>query len=272
MTGRRPGTEAAARLLDNPEPEEWRRLLERYEEGVRRVAEHKKKQELVALDQWLWKDFVELVKGRKKPWCSKAELTRIMKWKLLRGKNRPALLGLISQNTESTVESVTRESFQILFRDDTASSWKAALKKLTELRGVGPATASAVLSPLAASIPFMADETLEAVTGRKRDYSFQMYEILYHSLQKLCRGSLMCKLTPEEAGKALWVAAMLDVHQAPSTNVQCKATADFCVELIEEDRTDCFDKSKRKRGGCGHGDGKEMTRKKKRSGEISLEY
>ena len=85
-----------------------------------------------------------------------------------------------------------------------------------DLRGVGPATASAILAPLASSIPFMADETLEAVTHHKRDYTLRAYESMHDALHEVCRGPLEGKLNPEEAGKALWVAAMQTIHPPPT--------------------------------------------------------
>ena len=83
---------------------------------------------------------------------------------------------------------------------------------MSELRGVGPATASAVLAPLCSSlsVPFMADEVLEATRGRPRDYTIGAYEEMRDVLTSLSKtlepnGSW----TAESLGKALWARAML---------------------------------------------------------------
>jgi hypothetical protein len=223
MADRRPGTKGATQLLNNSSLGDWQSMLLNYDDAVARVAAAKKKPELVSLDKWLWADFPQVVSRRSSPCCTKEELTRIMQWKLLRGKNRPALLNLIRQNSEDSVHSISQEAFGLLHNNSSSSSdsstisWKAALSKLTELRGVGPATASAVLAPLVENIPFMADETLEAVTHQKRDYTLKAYESMHIALHELCRDSLGGRLSPEEAGKALWTAGMLSIHPPQKT-------------------------------------------------------
>lgn len=204
----RPGTQGACQLLNNPHIDEWISALSNYDDAVARVATSKKKPELVSLDKWMWKDFPQLVQGRSPPSCTKEELTRVMQWKLLRGKNRPALLNFIKQNSEDSVQTVSQEAFLLL----SNNSWKSALAKMTELRGVGPATASALLAPLDSSVPFMADEPLEAVSGTKRDYSTTAYCSLHSGLRLLVDSTLGEAMTSEEAGKALWTAAMLSIH------------------------------------------------------------
>jgi hypothetical protein len=87
------------------------------------------------------------------PYLTKPELVTLMDWKLTHGTFRPSLRGLIAQNAPEAVERTTREGLAL---------WpdvKASVKKLSELRGVGPATASLILSvgePDEA--PFFSDE------------------------------------------------------------------------------------------------------------------
>ena len=136
MADRRPGTAAATELLHMSDLSEWRDMFDKYSDAVCRVAVAKKKSELVELDAWLWGDFPRLVRDRSPAYCTKDELFRIMQWKLLRGKNRPALLGLIQQNSEATVRSVSQSAFRSLLsaEGENNKSLKAALTKLAELR------------------------------------------------------------------------------------------------------------------------------------------
>jgi hypothetical protein len=131
---------ASRSLLENGEPKVWHESLLRYHEAVTLVSDAKKKLELIDHDHWLWKDFPEAVSQRSPELITKEELTRIMSWKLLRGKNRPTLLSLIRQNEESTVRTVTINAIQQLRSGD----WLEALKLLTELRGVGPGVYSSL--------------------------------------------------------------------------------------------------------------------------------
>jgi hypothetical protein len=86
-------------------------------------------------------------------YLTKAELTTLMDWKLTHGTFRPTLKGLIAQNDDRTVETVTRDGLAL---------WpdvKESIKKLSELRGVGPATASLILSvAFPEDAPFFSDE------------------------------------------------------------------------------------------------------------------
>jgi hypothetical protein len=132
----RSGVGAAKSLLQSSDGERYHHFLKRYPDAVMFVSLAKKKggEELIELDQWLWKVYPEEVKKRSPKSITKEELRRIMTWKLSRGKNRPTLLSLIQQNNESVVQSVTTEALEFLESGD----WQQALNKLTDLRGVGP--------------------------------------------------------------------------------------------------------------------------------------
>jgi hypothetical protein len=86
------------------------------------------------------------------------------------GTFRPKLLQLVQSNTAPAIESTTREAFTKLRRTHDAGGAVAdadgspaaaldAIKVLTQLKGIGPATASLLLSVAApASVPFFSDE------------------------------------------------------------------------------------------------------------------
>lgn len=77
----------------------------------------------------------------------------MVEWWLLVFSARPRLQGFVDSLNETQVESASRKAFGAL--PDLAK----AVSELTVLKGVGPATASAVLAAYAPeSAPFMSDE------------------------------------------------------------------------------------------------------------------
>jgi hypothetical protein len=139
------------------------------------------------------------------------ELEKVMEWKLCRGKDRPALRGLIKQNSAAAVAKASSAAFAHLEQSD----WLSAIKAFAELRGVGPATASALLCVLPKGqelCPFMSDEVLEAATERKREYTLKAYQRLQEVLTKKA-SKLGRDWTAEKVGKACWTAGMLSVWE-----------------------------------------------------------
>ncbi|KAK8165964.1 hypothetical protein BC567DRAFT_265556 [Phyllosticta citribraziliensis] len=98
------------------------------------------------------------------------ELVRLVQWKIHHGSYFAALPKLAASNDEDTVRRVTGEAFAILASASPRTSKSdnkertptimAALTRLTRLRGIGPATASLLLSIAdgGATVPFFADE------------------------------------------------------------------------------------------------------------------
>lgn len=131
------------------------------------------------LDEWRNEQLPKLLKTRGKTndyHITKEDLVLLMDWKLAKGKFRPTLPKLIKSNLDDDVVSVTKAGFTIFmeFVAQTDGKWdnialrdyqaavKASLKKLCELKGVGPATGSLLLSTLSKSTalapPFFSDE------------------------------------------------------------------------------------------------------------------
>ena len=244
MSNMRPGTADAITLLDCADNDIWKEELERYQTAVKFVADKKKKKELVALDQWLWNEYPTEVRSREPKYVTAEELSKVMKWKLIRGKFRPALQGLVEQNSEKTVTDISRQSLSMLESGD----WKNSIKKMSELRGVGPATASAVLAPLCSSlsVPFMADEVLEATRGRPRDYTIGAYEEMRDVLTSLSKSlEPNGAWTAESLGKALWTRAMLGEKLPQSSTAG--ADDDVVGDVLKSKRSlDDAEESKKK--------------------------
>lgn len=148
--------------------------------------------DLSDLDHFVWSELGSRVKARSllaakgqavSGWVELDELQEIMRWKLARGKFRPTLPSLIFSNSKDKVKFVTQRAFGVLANgnkrsrqgEDTSLESLPALKILSELRGVGPATASLLLSIVSPSSEgFMSDESwlcLPGLANRKLGYS-----------------------------------------------------------------------------------------------------
>uniref|UniRef100_A0A670ZIT2 Uncharacterized protein n=1 Tax=Pseudonaja textilis TaxID=8673 RepID=A0A670ZIT2_PSETE len=112
----------------------WEAVLNIYQDVIEAMGSKKKK--LIALDQWYQEELPKILTGREEKYLTKEELLKLMEWKLTRGKFRPRLQQLLAANPSKMVEEHTRKAFQRL------PDVEAAVKELSELKGVGPATAS----------------------------------------------------------------------------------------------------------------------------------
>jgi hypothetical protein len=135
--------------------DDFRDVLNRYSKHV--------KADLKDLDEYR---FEELPKEIEERWemriddeelpillISKGELVQLVTWKLKHGTFRPKLQSLVESNDEKVVNK--------LMQDLSLSngSAKEKMKMLTQLKGVGPATASLVLSSISPiTYPFFSDE------------------------------------------------------------------------------------------------------------------
>ncbi|CAN9298930.1 unnamed protein product [Alternaria alternata] len=132
---------------------------------------------------------------------TKDQVEKIVEWKLKHGTFRPALLGLVQSNEPEAIEETTKRAYAELSKGRSAHPDAIpALKILVKLRGVGPATASLLLSVLQpVEIPFFSDELFrwcmwdeQVVNGkegkgwqRKIKYNLKEYEMLLERVDVL---------------------------------------------------------------------------------------
>lgn len=149
MIGKRGATEAAMDM-NCPDVGVWKSALSSYKSRI----ESLNKPDLIPLDNFYTDELPILIKQRKpNPHITTPELSKLMKWKLARGKWRPRLLGFVSALEEDVVKSASLKAFQAL------PDISKAVTELTVLKGVGPATASAILAAYGPDVaPFMSDE------------------------------------------------------------------------------------------------------------------
>jgi hypothetical protein len=212
---RRPGSQAAAALFKQDDVVQWRRTLAAYTSCLKgKQGTAPSQRHLVSDDAFLRGEVVRNMRERGQ--LSHAELSRVMRWKLARGKMRP-LQKAVERNPPAAVEAASRKALAALDK----GHWRSALKALTKLHAVGPATASIVLCLHAPEqAPFMADEAMEAVpgaapcSGNSAAYSEEAYasfrdDMIQRAGELEALGWVGC--TSEDVGRALWCAAMLSI-------------------------------------------------------------
>ncbi|CAH3021343.1 unnamed protein product [Porites evermanni] len=160
-------------LYEEREIEPWKEAFLLYDKMLKLKAEKEKKEKagkLLELDYWFQNQLPQEINKRSEKFLTQEELIKLMEWKLMRGKFRPRLTQLVQTNDSETVKEVTSKAFKCL------PDIKQAISELTKLKAVGPATASAILCAGSHKVPFMADESIQAIPGfGKIEYSLKFY-------------------------------------------------------------------------------------------------
>ena len=146
--------------------------------------------------------------------CSYDELITVIEWKFAKGKARPMLWKKIKSNPKALVKTATESAFEKaaeLNNDSSEKEIKAALEEIvTDLNGIGPASASAILSLYKPEIfAFMDDEVLEAITGGRK-YTMNAYLQMNGECSRLAK-ALGDEWNVRSVGKALWSAARISL-------------------------------------------------------------
>ncbi|KAF4370038.1 uncharacterized protein LOC115712824 isoform X2 [Cannabis sativa] len=182
----------------------WQEALSAYPSRIQSLN----KPHLVSLDDYYRNELPPLLHQRKpNPYITTSELSKLMQWKLTRGKWRPRLLDFVSGLDDDLVKSASEKGFQSL------PNVSKALSELTVLKGVGPATASAILAAYAPDVaPFMSDEAMEAALGNSKDYSAKQYLLFANKLQTKAKelSSGEESFTPSDVERALWSSVVAE--------------------------------------------------------------
>merc|ERR1712117_994607 len=160
-------------------------VLSKYQDALQAKADSKnsKSEVLIKLDKWYQNELPKKIKSRgKEAHLTHEELVQLIKWKLARGQFRPRLKDLIQMNTPRVVMQETKKAFRAI---DKRKDIEAAVSALSNLKGVGPAMASAVLAAMAPDLaPFMADELLLSMPEVEGiDYTMKEYMKLVEKTQ-----------------------------------------------------------------------------------------
>ncbi|KAI0473781.1 hypothetical protein GGR56DRAFT_550022 [Xylariaceae sp. FL0804] len=126
----------------------FNKLLNQYQPLLESLAAAKEvkpgEKSLLELDKFRYEDAVASFSSRRpQRRMTHDDVKALMEWKLRHGKFRPQLMKLISSNNAGTVEATIRVTMADYWDDQGTSN---AFRTLCMLKGVGPATASLLLS------------------------------------------------------------------------------------------------------------------------------
>lgn len=151
---------------------------------------------LHVLDEARYEAIPTALAARDESSLTKQEVATLVDWKLNHGTFRPTLKKLVDQNSENDIRSNTTTAFES-FALDPRNNIKSSLTTLTQLKGIGPATASLLLSVLDPErAPFFSDELFrwsmyEEKTGkgwdRKIKYNPKEYLELFEKIQRVLK-------------------------------------------------------------------------------------
>lgn len=204
--------DSSLQFFQKASPCQWSYLLTHYKEMMKMHAQKTRgfkkngPEELVKLDNWFQETLPKIIHSRKEVHVTRDELIQITKWKLIRGKARSRLLDLVRLNTDLAVKQATMKAFKKLPKDIGS-----AINALTNLKGVGPQTASAVLCAGYPELcPFMADEAMLSTPGvEASDYTLNEFVNFATQIksvtEKLNNSNAEGKWNPHTVELALWV-------------------------------------------------------------------
>jgi len=173
----------------------WRSALDRYDavvgaQGVARLPE---------LDRWYRAELPAIVAARQPSHVTLPELVRLAEWKMARGVWRAPNLVLVRSNAPGAVVETSAAALA------AAPHPTGPISALAKLKGVGPATASAVASAFAPSVYPFFDELVAAQVPALGVVAWTLgYYARYADALRARAVALGGRWTPVMVERALW--------------------------------------------------------------------
>jgi len=175
--------------------DEWQTALQRYE----RVLARQNSERLPELDHWYRVELPFLLSRREPSHITLSELVEITRWKMLRGVWRGRNLALVKRNSEDDVKQKSQAALESMPHPTQP------IRHLSDLAGVGPATASAVLAAAQPMhYPFF-DECVAAQIPEMGElaYTVSCYD-RYAAALRLRAGQIGSHWNPVMVERCLW--------------------------------------------------------------------
>ncbi|NOT07989.1 MAG: hypothetical protein HOP28_07265 [Gemmatimonadales bacterium] len=185
-------------LWNSANPRAWRDSLATYDAVIARQGVAK----LPDRDRWYREELPALIRNRKPAHVTLPDLVKLTEWKMSRGTWRAPNLLLVERNPAATVKAASAAALALI------PDPKAPIGKLTELAGVGPATASAVLAAAAPELYPFFDELVAAQIPNLGKVAFTLgYYVRYADALRARAAALGTDWTPVSIERALWANA-----------------------------------------------------------------
>lgn len=160
-------------------------------QGVAKLAE---------LDRWYHDELPGAIASRRRPHVTSPELVRLTEWKMARGVWRAPNLVLVRGNSPETVVAVSADALALMPHPTKPVGLMAK-----ELKGVGPATASAVVAAIRPDVyPFFDELVAEQLPALGKVAWTLGYYARYAEALREMAARLGGDWTPARLERALW--------------------------------------------------------------------